>query len=202
MKSARCLHIWSPMHQIDRKKRLVTRATHRDFMFHQKWTLLLKSEPPLLGGHTERTNVLEIAVNSREFQRIVVLVLFLSSTFQTPFIGKIQIHQTFRTIDWSPFTQEIELTPKSYQKISTFESRPTSTIHFWDAIHRSSPRNQLAGTPSDLVLKSMTIADLPSFWPVRFTLFPYFYVFGDLRKLNSQVCFSANFALNLRLQLF
>ena len=83
MKSARCLHIWNPMHRIDRKKRLVTRATHRDFMFHQKWTLLLKSEPPLLGGHTERTNVLEIAVNSREFQRIVFLSSFWSTFSDT-----------------------------------------------------------------------------------------------------------------------
>ena len=110
----------------------------------------------LVGRPYRENKCMEIAVNSREFQRIVVLVLFLSSTFQTPFIGKIQIHQIFRTIDWSPFTQEIELTPQSYQKISTFESRPTSN-HFWDAIHRSSPRNQLAGTPSDLVLKSMTL---------------------------------------------
>ena len=35
----------------------------------------------LVGRPYRETNVLEIAVNSREFQRIVVLVLFLSSTF-------------------------------------------------------------------------------------------------------------------------
>ena len=84
----------------------------------------------------------------------------------------------------------------------TYTQKLSKNINFWeppnkhnpllDAIHRSSLRNQLAGRPSDLVSKSMKIADLPSFWPIRFALFSYFYVFGDSRNLDSQVCSHPN----------
>ena len=138
MKSARCLHIWSPRHQIDRKKRLVTRATHCDFMFHQKCTLLLKSEPPLLGGHIERTNVLEIAVNSREFQRIVVLVLFLSSTFQTPFIGKSKFIKPFEQLIGRHSPKKSNLHPKVIKKYQLLRAaqQAQSTFGMQFIVHR------------------------------------------------------------------